>query len=111
MDKMIHNRTLTAEITLPSGEAVKLYSIAFLADALGRTTRCIRKWEISGILPPTPFRYSNTYWRLYTQEQIDIIVRLAEKYKLKDGISFRKTNFSSSCFKAFEKLEKKYLGE
>lgn len=94
--------------TLPSGEEVELYPISRLAEALGRGSLTIRQWEIGGILPSTCFR-STMGDRLYTKEQIEVIVKAAEKYKLKKGMRTPK-GFVDSTFKAFKELEEKYKG-
>ena len=98
--------------TLPNGETVYLYDTGHLAFALGRTYSCIRQWEISGMLPPTPFRGKTVNIRLYTQEQIDAVVMYAEKYRISNSIPlYRNKGFSKACFEAFAALQKKYLGE
>ena len=94
---------------LPNGEVVKMYYIGTLANALGRTTSAIRKWEIAGVIPDSCFR--DAYGkRLYTMEQIETIVECAEKAKIKQGSSIANTSFSSKCHKALEALKEKYKG-
>lgn len=87
------------------GEEVKLYFIASLAEALGRTTQTVRKWEISGMIPPC-FKDSNGR-RLYTEEQINLIVQIAEETKLGQGKST--SAFSNKVHKALKELNKKYV--
>ena len=61
---------------LPSGETIELFYIGTLASALGRTTNTVRKWEIAGVIPDPCFQ--DPYGRrLYSQEQIDVIVKCA----------------------------------
>lgn len=100
---------LKQEFKLPSGESIELFYIGTLAAALGRTPNTIRKWEISGVIPDPCFQDSNGR-RLYSQEQIDAIVRCAERAKIKQGLSIANTSFSQWCYKELEVLKEKYKG-
>ena len=100
---------LKQNFKLPSGEVIELYYIGSLANALGRTTNTIRKWEIAGVIPDPCFQDANGR-RLYSQEQIDAIVRCAEKAKIKQGLSIANTSFSQWCHKELEALREKYKG-
>lgn len=94
---------------LPSGETIELFYIGTLASALGRTTNTVRKWEIAGVIPDPCFQ--DPYGRrLYSQEQIDVIVKCAERAKIKQGSSIANTSFSQWCHKELEKLKEKYKG-
>ena len=97
-------------ITLPNGEELELFYIGTLATALGRTTNAIRKWEIAGVMPDPCFRDENGR-RLYTQEQIDAIVRCAERAKIKQGLSIADTSFSTWVHKELAELREKYSKE
>ena len=44
---------------LPKGEIIELFYIGTLANALGRTTNTIRKWEIAGVIPDPCFQDPN----------------------------------------------------
>lgn len=91
-------------------EEVNLFYIERLASELGRTPQTIRKWEVSGILPKPIFR-DKLGRRLYSQEQIDVIVACAEKSNVRQGYSVANTNFSVRVHDALNKLNKeKYLG-
>lgn len=94
---------------LPNGEKVELFYIGALASALGRTTNTVRKWEIGGIIPDPCFKDPNGR-RLYTQEQIDVIVKCAERAKIKQGLSIANTSFSQWCHKELDALKEKYKG-
>lgn len=94
---------------LPNGDVVDLFYIGALASALGRNTNTIRKWEIAGIIPDPCFK-DKFGRRLYTQEQIDVIVNCAEKAKIKQGASISRTSFSKWCYDELEKLKQKYKG-
>lgn len=101
--------SLKQTFKLPNGELIDLYYIGTLAHALGRTTDTIRKWEIGGIIPDPCFKDANGR-RLYSQEQIDAIVRCAEKAKIKQGLSISSTSFSQWCYKELDTLREKYKG-
>lgn len=94
---------------LPNGETIELFYIGTLASALGRTTNTVRKWEIAGVIPDPCFQ--DPYGRrLYSQEQIDVIVKCAERAKIKQGSSIANTSFSQWCHKELEVLKEKYKG-
>lgn len=97
------------QVVTLNGEELELFYIERLATELGRTPQTIRKWEISGILPKPLFRDKQGR-RLYTLEQIDVIVECAEKSNLRQGYSVANTNFSNRVFKALDELNKKYTG-
>lgn len=88
--------------TFGNGETIELYPINKLAEALGRKSDTVRKWEISGVLPKSLFKDSNGR-RLYSQEQIDVIVNVAEETKIMQGSPISQTGFTKKC--------KKRLGE
>ncbi|MBO8161060.1 MAG: MerR family transcriptional regulator [Thermosipho sp. (in: Bacteria)] len=91
-----------------NGEEVELYYINELAHALGRTSATIRKWEISGVLPDATFK-DKVGRRMYTKEQIDTIVRIAEECRIRQGHSIANTGFSRKVHKALAELNKKYF--
>ena len=95
--------------TSPTGVKTVLYSIKTLAERLGRTTQTVRKWEIGGIIPPTPFKIGND--RYYSEEHIRAIVNSAEKSKIKAGKQLSNTQFSSRCYRDFEELNKLFFGD
>ena len=94
---------------LPNGSTIELFYIGTLANALGRTTSTIRKWEIAGVIPDPCFK-DTLGRRLYSQEQIDAIVRCAERAKIKQGSSIANTSFSHWCHKELDALKEKYKG-
>ena len=95
------------EFTLPNGDKIELFYIGALASALGRSTNAIRKWEISGVIPDPCFK-DELGRRLYSQEQIDAIVRCAERAKIKQGLSIANTSFSTWVHKELAILRDKY---
>ena len=100
---------LKQDFRLPNGETIELFYIGTLANALGRTSNTVRKWEIAGIIPDPCFQDANGR-RLYSQEQIDAIVRCAERAKIKQGYSIANTSFSQWCHKELNALKEKYKG-
>lgn len=94
-------------LKLPNGETLELFYIGALAEALGRDPNTIRRWEIAGVIPDPCFK-DKFGKRLYSQEQIDAIVRCAERAKIKQGGSFSNTSFSKWCYRELDKLKVKY---
>jgi DNA-binding transcriptional MerR regulator len=93
-----------------SNKQIELFYISTLAYELGRTTNTVRKWEIAGIIPPTLFKDSSKR-RLYSREQIDIIVQCAIDAKIKQGASLNGTSFESKVHKRLAKLNEQYIKE
>lgn len=91
----------------PNGNTIEVYTIGELCYEVGRTPDTVRKWELSGILPPTCFRDKRGH-RLYTQEQIDVIRLCAEKSNLGQGRNSL-LKFKRYVNKELKKLETKYI--
>lgn len=86
-----------------TGRKTTLYNIGVVAEAIGRTSQTIRKWEVGGIIPPTPFRQKGK--RLYSKEHIDAIVKCAESIRIKQGSSSAVyTTFSKKLYEEFSKV-------
>lgn len=98
------------EIVLPNGIKLDLFYIGTVANTLGRTSNTIRAWEISGVIPETFFKDKNGR-RLYTAEQIDVILNAAVRAKITQGSSLRNTSFSRWVYEGFEKLREKYTSK
>lgn len=96
--------------TTLNGIEYELFYISELAYALGREAQTIRKWEIAGVIPKTPFK-DRAGRRMYTREQIDVATSIAEECHIKQGLSIANTSFSSKLRKAFGELHNKYLGK
>lgn len=92
---------------LKNGEKITLYPISRLAEELGRTSQTIRKWEIAGILPKAIFKDKNGR-RMYSWEQIETIVQIAEECNIRQGYSVSNTSFPSKVHDALNTLNKKY---
>lgn len=89
--------------TSPTGIKTYLYNIGTLAEELGRTVQTVRKWEIGGVIPPTPFKQNGR--RLYSREHMDAIIMSAEKAKIRQGSSStHHTCFSKLVFKEFQRI-------
>lgn len=97
-----------ATITLPNGTSIKVYPIGALARALNRSTCTIHRWESLGIIPETFFTNSRGH-RMYSQEQIDIIVECAKEAGIKHGNSFALTPFTDLCYTRLSELKEKYM--
>ena len=98
-----------------NGKSVMLYPISVLAkelsEALGdtRTTQTIRKWENNKIIPPALFRVGDK--RLYSQEQIDAICRVAKECDIKRGYALVFTNFSTRVWEELRIINRQYKGK
>lgn len=92
--------------TFPDGEEIELFYIGTLANCLGRESKTIRKWEISGVIPPALFRDEHNN-RMYSKEQIDLIVKIAEKTKISQGSSY--ATFSNRVHKQLNVLIDNYI--
>ena len=92
-----------------NGEKVRLFYIGTLAKRLNRTTTTIRIWESNGVIPESWFK-DKFGKRLYTQEQIDIIVQCAKECDITQGKKMSMTDFSVECHRRFKELHKKYFG-
>ena len=87
------------------GKKITLFTISDLANALGRETVTIRKWENLGFIPRAAMRTKSGF-RLYTKDEIEILVRIVREEKLANGHSFAKTKFKERAFSAWAKLRK-----
>lgn len=95
---------------LPDGRTVDLYSIGELAFRIGRTTDTVRKWEIAGIIPATCFH--NKYGcRLYTLEQINMIVDTATECRISRGRCIATSGFPEKLARRMKPLIDSYLRE
>ena len=83
-----------------NGKEVELFTIGELADRLDRQRQTIRKWERDGRIPKATFR-SKSGQRLYTQAQIDAVVRVVDKYGIRQGVAMP-PEFVEEVFAAFK---------
>ncbi len=77
------------KIYIVQGKEVELFTIGELARRLEREQQTIRKWEKAGVIPPTRIR-SKTGRRLYTEGQINALVKLVDKYNIRQGAAIPK---------------------
>lgn len=85
-----------------TGRKTTLYNIGVVAEAIGRTSQTIRKWEVGGVIPPTPFKQKGK--RLYSKEHIDVIVKCAESSHIIQGSKVSQTAFSQKLYREFQKV-------
>jgi hypothetical protein len=75
------------------GIDTEFFTVGHLAEALHRTPRTIRWWEDKGVLPPATFRAPKPHKsqlkqvgdRLYSREQIEAVIKVAEEEGVLDG--------------------------
>lgn len=99
--KIIH--AVTAVI---DGREITMFTIGELARRLGRDVQTVRGWERRGVIPVARYR-SLTNQRLYTEEQISAIVRIAQEEKILICRDFMDTNFTQRVIDAFEEFDKR----
>lgn len=90
------------------GKEVVMYSIGELAEALGRESQTVRKWEQNGTIPPTRFR-DKANRRLYPQEIVEGMKEISDEEDITQGVSFDTTRFKEKAYKLFKKVEKDLL--
>lgn len=91
-----------------TGYSTTLYNINVVSTHLGRTSQTVRKWEIAGTIPKTPFSIQGR--RLYCTEQIEILVECAEKAKISTGKKISQTNFTRNVQLRWNKLFTEIFG-
>jgi hypothetical protein len=95
-----------------NGAPFECYAIGVLAKALGRQVVTIRLWERDGLLPRSPFSSGKVQGagkaRLYTREQIEGIVRIAEEEGVLNGKSIRETAFTKRVERLFTDILTQY---
>lgn len=92
-----------------TGRSTTLYNIGVVAEAVGRTSATIRKWEVGGIIPPTPFKMNGR--RMYSKEHIDAIVHCAEISGIKQGSKTTQSKFTRHMYKEFPKVNALFFKE
>lgn len=92
-----------------TGRETTLYNIATASQALGRTPQTVRKWELAGVIPKTPFKLNGQ--RLYSKEHIDALVYCVEKSHLMQGSRVTKTYFSRYAYEEFAKVNDLFFKE
>lgn len=106
--KAYRGRTLQYKSPV-TGKETTLYSISTVAEALGRTPQCIRKWEIGGFIPKTPFKLNGM--RMYSAEHIDCLVECAEKANLRQGSNTTGARFAKYVWREFPKVNALFFGK
>lgn len=102
-----------------AGVKTEFFTAANLAEALGRKTATIRKWETDGVIPKatfqTPSTSSNGRRRLYTRGQVEGIVQIAREEKMLEqtskAISIKSTKFSARVLDLFKRLASEGKGK
>lgn len=92
------------------GSIPGFHTIGELAEALGRKSVTLRKWEADGHLPPTSYRTPSEdargCQRLYSTSQVKGLVRIAAEEGLLDGRYARlgDTDFAARAAELFRQL-------
>lgn len=91
------------------GNRVTLYTISDLANAIGRDTITVRKWELHGFIPRAAMRTKSGY-RLYTKAEIETLAIIVKEENLRIGQSFKNTKLKERVFADWAKIRKEGLG-
>ncbi len=59
-------------VRLADGSTVQMYTVGTLANAIGKTTQTVSKWENEQFIPSTPFRAAGDV-RLFSQKMIEAV--------------------------------------
>lgn len=64
-----------------SGRTVraKMFLRGQLAERMELSARTLQKWEVEGVLPECAYR-TKAGWRLYTEDQVEVAVRVYQKH-------------------------------
>lgn len=96
-------------VKLPNGDTLQVFTIKHFAESIGRSQITIRRWERLGIIPNT-FFVNERGFRMYSQEQIDVVVKiLKEVGYFKKSSGLLNTDFSPLCHQRWGELKIKYL--
>lgn len=103
--------SINGKTCIVKGEKVKLYPIRRLTHELARvgikrSTQTIRKWELKGVMPKCIFREQGN--RMYTKEQIQVIVRVALECNIKKGLDIASTDFPEKIWQELNQINEKY---
>ena len=90
---------------------IKLFPISKISQALTdidcpRDTQTIRKWEKNGVMPATLFRMGKK--RLYTQEQVDCVVKIVTECQIRQGRNISDTDFVKRIWEEMSALNTEY---
>lgn len=77
---------------------ILMFSGGQLGKRLGRKTQAIRMWEKKGILPEAMYRDPNTGARLYTEDQVQALIKALKQAVKNDGEQLVKTRISRTIF-------------
>lgn len=97
---------------LVNGEYVDFFSIGAVCAALGRPAVTIRLWIRQGHMPQAAFRMPDRNGikgrRLYTREQVEAIIKVAEAHGIRDAerVDWNKhTTFAADVREAWSHLK------
>lgn len=93
---------------LPNGDTIFLYYMKELSKRMSMSAESVRNMEKRGAIPKTPFRTVKSNYRLYTDEQMNILARCARKCNIRNGVSFKKCGFVDMVYKEHNRLLIRY---
>jgi hypothetical protein len=92
--------------------AVAMYTIKEVARRLGKQVRTMQLWIRQGFLPDTFYKDRRTkegttkaiMTRLWTQDQIEMLMRVVNRYDLRPPVSFEKIGLLAELRREWDKL-------
>lgn len=93
-----------------TGYSTLLYPIGMLAQHLGRSSECVRRWEISGVIPRSPFKIDGI--RYYSEEMIKTAEEAAERsrFQMSGATSVNNTAFPRNVLQSWRELSVEMFG-
>ena len=92
------------------GKEREFFTVGNLAEALGRKSGTVRKWERDGVTPPATYQAPSNdprgRRRHYSREQVEGIVRIAEEegVLVSHATAIKSTNFTARVIALFNEL-------
>jgi len=86
-----------------AGLQLSVFTIGVLAEEIGRTTTCIRRWLRLGIAPRPVFKAKNGY-RVFCRQELNTYKRVCAAEKVGSGRAFAATQFSARLHEEVDEI-------
>jgi len=84
---------------------LNVYSIGYVAKALGRTTACIRRWEREGIIPRPILSLSSNRYRWFSDREVEALTRIFQIEHVRSGVRIPR-NFTIALHAEFGAIKR-----
>ncbi len=92
--------------------AVAMYTVREVARRLGKQVKTVQLWIQNGVIPDTLYKDRRTregtthtiMTRLWTQDQVEMLMRVTNKYDLRPPVSFEKIGLIADLRAEWDKL-------